>query len=120
MENGHNIETRIGIRVDPSPLGPGLIWLGPADNWPFGAGADICKQSVINLTFDKSSLLQRGGQPPRDLTGLVEELVLTEAEENVWGTQFRSFLKQRDKSLEHALDFVTLSSRLSTVQDQAK
>mgnify|MGYP007086917493 FL=1 len=65
-------------------------------------------------------MLQRGGQPPRDLTGLVEELVLTEAEENVWGTQFRSFLKQRDKSLEHALDFVTLASRLSTVQDQAK
>lgn len=63
---------------------------------------------------------RRGGQPPRDLTGLVEELVLTEAEENVWGTQFRSFLKQRDKSLEHALDFVTLASRLSTVQDQAK
>ena len=70
--------------------------------------------------FDKSSLLQKGGQPPRDLAGLVEELVLTEGEENVWASQFSSFLRQRDKSLEHALDFVTLSSRLSTVQDQAK
>lgn len=63
---------------------------------------------------------RRGGQPPRDLAGLVEELVLAEAEENVWATQFRSFLRQRDKSLEHALDFVTLSSRLSALQDQAK
>ena len=50
----------------------------------------------------------------------MEELVLDEAEENVWATQFRSFLRQRDKSLEHALDFVTLSSRLSALQDQAK
>ena len=40
--------------------------------------------------------LQRGGQPPRDLAGLVEELVLAEAgQEPGWGTQFRSFLKQR-------------------------
>ena len=65
-------------------------------------------------------MFQKGGQPPRDLAGLVEELVLTEGEENVWAGQFRSFLRQRDKSLEAALDFVTVASRLSTVQDQAK
>lgn len=70
---------------------------------------------------------KRGGQPPRDLAGLVEELVLAEAgQEPGWGTQFRSFLKQRDAltsgqaSLEDALDFVTLASRLSTLQDQAR
>jgi len=63
---------------------------------------------------------KRGGQPPRDLTTLVEEMVLAEGEETLWANEFKSFLRQRDKSLEHALDFVTLSSKLSTVQDQAK
>ena len=58
--------------------------------------------------------------PPRDLTSLIEELVLAENEETLWGSQFRSFLKQRDKSLESALDFALESSKLSTVQDQAK
>merc|ERR1719225_111352 len=62
-----------------------------------------------------------GGKPPRDLTSLVEELVLSEKEETLWGSQFRQFLKHRgQKDLEHALDFVTSSSRLSTAQDQAK
>ena len=62
-----------------------------------------------------------GGKPPRDLTGLVEELVLSEKEETLWGSQFRQFLKHRgQKDLEHALDFVIISSRLSTAQDQAK
>ena len=28
QSNGNNIETRIGISVDPGPLGPGLIWSG--------------------------------------------------------------------------------------------
>ena len=62
-----------------------------------------------------------GGKPPRDLTSLVEELVLSENEESMWGCQFRQFLQHRgQKDLEHALDFVTVSSRLSTAQDQAK
>ena len=71
--------------------------------------------------FDSLLLQSGGGKPPRDLEGLVKELVLSETEDTLWGTQFRQFLKQREKKdLEHALDFVTLSSRLSTVQDQAK
>lgn len=79
--------------------------------------------NISSLCASNNNNKRGGAQPPRDLTSLVEELVLTEPEsgaENVWATQFRSFLKQRDKSLESALDFVTLSSKLSTVQDQAK
>ena len=62
-----------------------------------------------------------GGKPPRDLTSLVEELVLSETEESLWGSQFRQFLHHRgQKDLEHALDFVTVTAKLSTAQDQAK
>ena len=69
----------------------------------------------------KSHIQSGGGKPPRDLDGLVRELVVSEAEDSLWGTQFRQFLKQREKKdLEHALDFVTLSAQLNIVQDQAK
>ena len=55
----------------------------------------LCRPLVPNKTNLPVSL-QRGGQPPRDLAGLVEELVLAEAgQEPAWGAQFRSFLKQR-------------------------
>lgn len=86
----------------------------------------VTKEKIVVMGNAVTSLCasnnnnKRGALPPRDLTSLIEELVLAENEETLWGSQFRSFLKQRDKSLESALDFVTESSRLSTVQDQAK
>ena len=45
----------------------------------------------------KSHIQSGGGKPPRDLDGLVRELVVNEAEDSLWGTQFRQFLKQREK-----------------------
>ena len=61
----------------------------------------LCRPLVPNKTNLPVSL-QRGGQPPRDLAGLVEELVLAEAgQEPAWGAQFRSFLKQRSVVCSH-------------------
>ena len=71
--------------------------------------------------FDSLLLQSGGGKPPRDLDGLVKELVLSETEDTLWGTQFRQFLKQREKKdLEHALDFVSLAAQLTIVHDQTK
>jgi len=86
----------------------------------------VTGKKIVRMGNNLSSLCssnnnnRRGGQPPRDLSSLVEELVLADGEETLWGNEFKCFLKQRDKSLEHALEFVTLSSKLSTVQDQEK
>lgn len=74
-----------------------------------------------NVCSSNNNNKSGGGKPPRDLDGLVRELVVSEAEDSLWGTQFRQFLKHREKKdLEHALDFVTLSAQLNIVQDQAK
>lgn len=84
----------------------------------------VIAESLVNMgnvCSSNNNNKSGGGKPPRDLTSLVEELVLSENEESMWGCQFRQFLQHRgQKDLEHALDFVTVSSRLSTAQDQAK
>lgn len=84
----------------------------------------VIAESLVNMgnvCSSNNNNKSGGGKPPRDLTSLVEELVLSETEESLWGSQFRQFLHHRgQKDLEHALDFVTVSARLSTAQDQAK
>jgi len=79
----------------------------------------IVKMGNVTSLCASNNNYKKGALPPRDLTSLVEELVLSDAD-TLWSTQFRSFLKQRDKSLESALDFVTEASKLSTIQDQSK
>lgn len=62
-----------------------------------------------------------GGRPPRDLSGLIEEMLVSEEESSLWGAHFRQFLRHRGQNdLETALDFVTLSTKLNAVQEEAK
>jgi len=66
------------------------------------------------------------GKPPRDLAGLVEEILLYNSkgepsQSSIWGDHFRQFLRHRGQTdLENALDFVTLSTKLQQVQEEAK
>jgi len=64
-----------------------------------------------------------GGRPPRDLTGLVEDILVSNSgdQTSIWEEHFRQFLRHRgQKDLEHALDFVTLSTKLESVQEETR
>jgi len=73
---------------------------------------NICSSNNNNKT---------GGRPPRDLNSLVEEMIVTEEDNSLWGAHFRQFLRHRGQTdLEAALDFVALSTRLYAVQEEAR
>jgi len=73
---------------------------------------NICSSNNNNKT---------GGRPPKDLSALIEESLVAEESGGVWAAQFRQFLSHRDQAdLELALDFVTLASKLSAIQQESK
>lgn len=82
---------------------------------PFPNMGNICSTDNNNKV---------GGKPPRDLTSLVEEILVSNSgdqKDSLWGDHFRQFLRHRGQNdLENALDFVTLSTKLNSVQEEAR
>jgi len=81
----------------------------------------VSKQLNMGNICSTNNNNKAGGRPPRDLSALIEEMLVSEEENSLWSSHFRQFLRHRGQNdLENALDFVTLSTKLNAVHEEAK